>query len=168
MNNVFQETLVPGRVLALSLKDPKTKTKLLAAGTVLTSDLIDQIHKADLASSAALCLSDEIRDLPDQGPSASTAPSQPIDFRRRRRLHASMDGLRTLWIVGALGAAAFSILTGDTRDARIAIAAAVMVFISYLASFGMVRQTRTLFAQSSGTITELSPREPESIEAIGA
>ncbi|MBI6545521.1 MAG: hypothetical protein HY692_01930 [Cyanobacteria bacterium NC_groundwater_1444_Ag_S-0.65um_54_12] len=138
MPTLFEETLVPGQVLAASMRHPETKAILLSAGTVLTEELIAQLHRADLANYAAICVGDERRDIvpPNFRPSLNRDSIYQIS-----RLRQAYSGLRSLLTAMLFACGALAVLTGDPHFELLATGCALSLAIIFGLSMQLASRT---------------------------
>lgn len=132
MFDIVPQVLVPGRVFAISLRDPSTKAVLIPAGTVLTAQLIDHLYRTNLHARAAVCIGSEVVDFPAETAGAGRQ-LKPEDFYTVSRLRHSVRGLRHLltWAAGVI--ALLFLTTGNPTH----LAALGGAFLALLGAFGL-------------------------------
>lgn len=132
MFDFVPQVLVPGRVFAISMRDPATKTVLIPAGTVLTKQLVEQLYRTNLHARAAVCVGSEQIETTETE-NAGVRPLQREDFYTVSRLRHSVRGLCHL-LTWAAGVIAFLFLTTGNPTHLAALAGA---FVSLLGAFGL-------------------------------
>ncbi len=132
MFDIVPHVLIPGRLFAISLRDPKTKAVLIPAGTVLTPQLIAQLYRTKLHARAAVCVGSEQEDVP-QPVVGGPKPLSADDFYTVSRLRDSVRGLRHLlmWAAGVI--ALLFLTTGNPAH----LAALAGAFVALLGAFGL-------------------------------
>lgn len=157
----MKKSLVPGKTLAITLRDPGTGATLLAAGTVLTPRLIGLLHDMGMASEAALCLGTAWQ-RPAESPSGKGAPALSNPQRAaRKRLHRSMASLRALLAMSAIGAGLLGWLTASPADVEAALAAGGLLAAAYAASFILALRTKAVL---TAPVRKVVAFEPKAIE----
>lgn len=89
MARYIADQLQPGRVLAVTMRDPRTRAIFLPGRTVLTRELIEQIYRAGLAEYAAGCVGEGFVPIDDGEELPLSLPPKVFYEVKRLRLAAS-------------------------------------------------------------------------------